>query len=84
MKSDYAKLVRNVTIAGLTMKEFAELIKTKPASVTNLKQEHRQVPKSMLIISVLMREMARAEIDFRKYLECEEYEYKASPKKEGP
>ncbi|RDU69307.1 hypothetical protein CQA62_03980 [Helicobacter cholecystus] len=28
-----------------------------------------------------MGKMARAKIDFRKYLECEKYEYKASPRK---
>lgn len=76
MKDDYAQLTRNVTIAGITIKEFADLIRVKPASVTNLKQEDKTVPKSMLIISILMRELARAEVDFRKYLECENFVYK--------
>lgn len=82
MKDDYGQLVRNITIAGITIKEFANLIRVRPTSVINLKQPDRKVPKSMLIISTLMREMARSEVDFITVLEKESYTYKASPKKQ--
>jgi len=53
---DYEEFTRNVRKAGLTLKEFALLIKTNPNSITNLsKKEH--MPKNLAIIAVLLGEL---------------------------
>lgn len=53
---EYKELVRNIGKAGLTVKEFAELIKAKPNSITNLKAKG-EVPKNLAIISVFLGEL---------------------------
>ena len=45
----YEEFTRNIGKAGLTIKEFAELIKANPNSMTNLAKKDN-VPKNLAII----------------------------------
>ena len=53
---DYEEFTRNVRKTGLTLKEFAHLIKTNPNSITNLSKKE-QMPKNLTIIAVLLGEL---------------------------
>jgi hypothetical protein len=64
----YDEFKRHVGKAGLTIKEFAELIKLKPASVSNYAKSG-EVPSHLSIIAVLLAEFAEHKIDFREILE---------------
>ena len=64
---DYEELTRNIAKAGLDIKEFAELIKANPYSITNLKSK-KKVPKNIGIIAVLLGEMKEAKLPFKDYL----------------
>ncbi|GAB2895598.1 helix-turn-helix domain-containing protein [Uliginosibacterium flavum] len=63
----YEEFRRQLGKAGLTIKEFAVLIKQTPNSITNHSQ-HKEVPPHLAIIAALMGEMAEADIDFRATL----------------
>ncbi len=65
---DYEEFTRNVRKAGLTLKEFALLIKTNPNSITNLsKKEH--MPKNLVIIVVLLGEMVDKNLEYQYLFE---------------
>ena len=64
---NYVELTRNIAKAGLDIKEFAELIKANPNSITNLKSK-KKVPKNIGIIAVLLGEMKEAKLPFKDYL----------------
>jgi antitoxin component HigA of HigAB toxin-antitoxin module len=64
---NYKELKLNIARAGLTLKEFAELIGSHPNSITNLKQREA-VPKNIAIISILMAELAKNEADIKTIL----------------
>lgn len=68
----YDEFKRHVGKAGLTIKEFAELIKLKPASVSNYAKSG-EVPSHLSIIAVLLAEFAERKIDFREILEHVEF-----------
>lgn len=53
---DYGEFTRNIAKAGLSIKEFAYLIKTNPNSITNLSKK-KLMPKNLSIIAVLLGEM---------------------------
>lgn len=65
---DYKELTRNIGKAGLSIKEFAELIKANPNSITNLSKKEF-MPKNIAIISVLLGELAENKIPFKDLLE---------------
>lgn len=62
---NYDELVRNIGKAGLTIKEFAELIKANPNSITNLSNKDKNVPKNLAIIAVLLGELVDNDIDYK-------------------
>ena len=62
----YDEFKRNIGKAGLTIKEFAELIKTNTNSITNLATKDT-VPKHLVIIAVLLGEMVDKGVEY-KYL----------------
>ena len=62
---DYKELVRNIGKAGLTIKEFAELIKANPNSITNLSNKEKKVPKNIAIIAMLLGELVDNKIDYK-------------------
>ncbi len=64
---NYEELTRNIAKAGLDIKEFAELIKANPNSITNLKSK-KKIPKNIGIIAVLLGEMKEAKLPFKDYL----------------
>ena len=61
---NYKELTRNIGKAGLTVKEFAELLKAKPNSITNLKSKGN-VPKNLAIIAVLLGKLADNKVPFK-------------------
>ena len=63
---DYEEFIRNIRKTGLTIKEFANLIKTNPNSITNLSTKEK-MPKNLAIIAVLLGEIADKGIEY-KYL----------------
>jgi len=65
---DYEEFTRNIRKAGLTIKEFAHLIKTNPNSITNLSQKE-QMPKNLAIIAVLLGEIADKGIEYKSLFE---------------
>ena len=64
---NYEELTRYIAKAGLDIKEFAELIKANPNSITNLKSK-KKIPKNIGIIAVLLGEMKEAKLPFKDYL----------------
>lgn len=62
----YEELTRNIAKTGLDIKEFSELIKVNPNSITNLKPK-RNMPKNLTIIAVLLGEMVDKGLEY-KYL----------------
>lgn len=64
---DYEELKRNIRKAGLDIKDFAELIKVNPNSITNLKSKEK-MPKNIAIIAVLLGEMKEKGLPFKDYL----------------
>jgi len=63
----YTEFKRHIGKAGLTIKEFASLVKMTPTAVSNFKlKEH--VPKNMAIIVALMGELAENGLDFRQVI----------------
>jgi hypothetical protein len=69
---NYKEFRRQLGKAGLTIKEFAELIKQTPNSITNHAAEG-EVPSHLAIIAALMGGMAEAGVDFRATLGQVEY-----------
>lgn len=69
----YEEFRRQVGKAGLTVKDFAGLIKQTPNSITNHATEG-EVPSHLAIIAALMGDMAEAGVDFRATLGRIEYE----------
>ncbi|HIP51092.1 MAG TPA: XRE family transcriptional regulator [Campylobacterales bacterium] len=65
---DYEEFTRNIRKAGLTLKEFALLIKTNPNSITNLSKKE-QMPKNLAIIAVLLGEMVDKGIKYKHLFE---------------
>lgn len=64
---DYEEFLRNVGKAGLTLREFAALIRMNPVSLSNLSKKGL-VPSHLAVMACLMGEMADHKIDFRAAL----------------
>lgn len=64
---EYPEFSRHVGKAGLKLKEFAELVRMQPSSISNLAKK-KAVPSHLAIFAVLMGEMAEAGVDFRQPL----------------
>lgn len=60
----YDEFKRQVGKAGLTAKDFADLVKLNPNTITNYAQSG-EVPPHLAIIVALMGEMAENNLDFR-------------------
>ena len=69
---NYKELIRQLGKAGLNCKEFAELLKVTPQSISNLKakeiKEGTDVPKNLAIIATLLGEMAEQGTDYREII----------------
>jgi hypothetical protein len=67
----YNEFKHCVNIAGLSLIEFADLIKANPKSITNIASKNHEdsVPKHLSIIAVLMAKMAEGGIDFKEPIE---------------
>lgn len=64
---DYDEFRRQLGKAGLTAKDFAELVKLNCNSITNYAQSGA-VPSHLAVIAALLGEMAERRIDFRDVL----------------
>ena len=65
----YEEFRRQLGKAGLTLKQFASLVKLNCNSVANY-AAHGEVPAHWAIVVVLMGEMAERKIDFKSLLEA--------------
>lgn len=63
----YEEFRRQLGKAGLTAKEFAELVKLNSNSITNYAKSG-EVPSHLAVIAALLGEMAEHKIDFRDAL----------------
>lgn len=64
----YEEFRRQLGKAGLTAKEFADLVKLNRNSITNYAAQS-EVPAHWAIVAALMGEMAERQIDFKATLE---------------
>lgn len=62
---NYDEFTRNIRKAGLSIKEFAILIKANPNSITNLSKKNN-IPKNLAIIAVLLGELVEQEIEYKR------------------
>jgi hypothetical protein len=60
----YEQFQQAVEDAGISLREFAGLLKLNPNSVTNYKQR-RDVPSHLGVIALLILELVRHNIDYR-------------------
>jgi hypothetical protein len=60
----YEEFRRQLGKAGLTAKDFAELVKLNSNSITNYAKSG-EVPSHLAVIAALLGEMAERKIDFR-------------------
>lgn len=65
---NYDEFQRHIGKAGLTLKEFAQLIRVNRVSISNLSKKG-EVPSHLAVIACLMGEMADRGIDFRSALQ---------------
>lgn len=63
----YEEFYRHIGKAGLTLKEFAELIRMNRISISNLSKKG-EVPSHLAVIACLMGELAERKGDFRTAL----------------
>ena len=71
----YEEFLRQLGKAGLTVKEFAKLVRMNRVSVSN-NAKKGQVPSHLAVIATLMGEMAERGIDYREPLSRIEIEPK--------
>jgi hypothetical protein len=64
----YEELIRNIGKAGLDVKQFADLIKANPNSITNLSLKD-VMPKNIAIIAVLLGELVDKGIEYKPLFE---------------
>lgn len=64
---EYDEFQRHVGKAGLTLREFASLIRMNRVSISNLAKKG-DVPSHLAVIACLMGEMAERKVDFRAAL----------------
>lgn len=60
----YQEFQRHIGKAGLTLREFAELIRMNRVSISNLSKKG-EVPSHLAVIACLLGEMAERKIEFR-------------------
>lgn len=60
----YQEFQRHIGKAGLTLSEFAELIRMNRVSISNLSKKG-EVPSHLAIIACLLGEMGECKIEFR-------------------
>ena len=63
----YDEFQRHIGKAGLTLKEFAQLIRVNRVSISNMSKKG-EVPSHLAVIACLMGEMADRQVDFRPAL----------------
>ncbi|WP_281184647.1 hypothetical protein [Trichlorobacter lovleyi] len=65
---DYSEFERQINKAGLSIGEFADMIKMNRNSVTNYSSKE-YVPTHLAVIAVLVGELKERNIEFRKLIE---------------
>jgi hypothetical protein len=60
----YEEFLRQLGKAALTVREFAEMVKMRPNSVTNCARRG-EVPSHLAVIVALMGELAENRLDFK-------------------
>jgi hypothetical protein len=80
----YSEFTRHLGKAGITVKEFAELLKKNPNSITNNAQKGC-IPNELGVIAALIGEMSDNDIEFKRVIERLELKKRKarSPEKVG-
>lgn len=65
---DYAAFQQVVSDAGLSLRQFAHLLKLNPNSITNCKRRNA-VPAHLVVIALLVRELASHDIDYQSVID---------------
>lgn len=63
----YSEFLRHLGKAGLSVKDFADLVKMNRNSITNCSRQG-DVPSHLAVIATLLGEMAEHHVDFRDVL----------------
>jgi len=71
----YLEFRRNIGKAGLTINQFAELVKMNPISISNY-GKRGYVPNHLAVIACLLGEMADCHLDYRRALNSIEIQQK--------
>lgn len=74
---NYREFKRNIGKSGLTLNEFAQLLKMSTNSVTNLSKKEK-VPKNLAIIATLLGEMADKGVEYKHLFENMDIEQQKS------
>jgi len=64
---NYEEFLRHVRKAGLTLRDFADLLRMNRISLSNY-AKHPEVPSHLAIIAVLLGECAEHGVDYRSLL----------------
>lgn len=64
----YIEFIRHIRKANLTLKDFAELLKMNPASLSNYAKKG-EVPMHLAVIATLLAEMYERKINYHHILE---------------
>jgi hypothetical protein len=66
MRVEYKEFERLLKSAGLSKKEFAELMNMKPAAVTNYSSKPEGVARHLAVVAILCCAMKEQGLDFRR------------------
>jgi transcriptional regulator with XRE-family HTH domain len=66
----YETFKKYIKRSGLTVKEFAELLKYNPSSISNLKDG--KIPNNLIVIAVLLSECVYRDLDPKELFESME------------
>lgn len=77
----YENLRNNIKESGMRIGDFAEMLKMSRKSISNLSQEKVAVSRPLFVISVLVREMHRAGLDFVSIIDNIPLEFKKRKRK---
>src|SRR5437879_13029879 len=64
----YEEFLKQIARAGLTIREFAQLMRTNRISLSNY-AKRGEVPSHLAVIAVLVGEMGERQIDFKTVLQ---------------
>lgn len=64
---NYSEFLRQLGKAGLTISDFAEIVKMNRVSISNYSKKS-EIPSHLAVIAILLGEMAERKINYREIL----------------